>query len=417
MGIYRTTILKVVAMKVAIIGAGFSGMLAAYLLEREGIKVTIYEQQEFIGGHCRTLSSKDEYTELGTVFSFTKHIKELLIELQVDYTERFSYKNFVDEHYANVEHISRSDIALLMAEMPKLRKVLDQYAASLNEVNYGYIPEVLMMPLSKFLDDHNFVILSQVIAPHLSSFGFGHIDTVQAYYVFKVFNVDVLDAFIRGDKLLFISKGTSELIRKLSQNISDIRYSLEVVNVEVIDDKVKIDTVYGSDYYDKVLITTKLPQQVIKDNLYNQLMMKVDTNPFIACAYEVADKNLVTTYYKSNLGKKRKLQFFYTSRQHSKTKLIAYAYGHIERDLINEITQDIEALGITINQLITVKQWYIFPHLNSENLTQHFYEDITRKQKNSNICMIGSLVSVPSIDNLYISVKQLVNEIVHYSQQ
>jgi len=78
-------------MKVAIIGAGFSGMLAAYLLNKEGIDVTVYEKQECIGGHCRTFVSKDIYTELGTVFSFTKQIKELLIELQVDYTNNVKY--------------------------------------------------------------------------------------------------------------------------------------------------------------------------------------------------------------------------------------------------------------------------------------------------------------------------------------
>ena len=35
---------------------------------------------------------------IGTVFSFTKQIKELLIELKVDYTERFNYWKFLDEN-------------------------------------------------------------------------------------------------------------------------------------------------------------------------------------------------------------------------------------------------------------------------------------------------------------------------------
>ena len=42
-------------MRVAIIGAGFSGMLAAYQLEKKGVHVTVYEKEEHIGGHCRTL--------------------------------------------------------------------------------------------------------------------------------------------------------------------------------------------------------------------------------------------------------------------------------------------------------------------------------------------------------------------------
>jgi len=399
-------------MKVAVLGAGFSGMLAAYLLEKEGIEVTVYEKEEYIGGHCKTLVSKEEYTELGTVFSFNKQIKELLIELQVDYTERFVYRNFVDENYNSVEHMLREDVVILKDELDRLKVILHKYSESLNDVNYGYIHEDLMVPLSTFLKKHNLKMICHIMSPHLSSYGFGSINEVQAYYAFKVFNVETLYSFIRGDKLLFINKGTSELIRKLSENISDIRYSLEVINVEVINDKVMVETPYESDYYDKVLITTKLPRDVIKDYLYNQLMKKIDTNPYITCAYEVSTKNLVTTYYKANLGKKDKIQFFFTSRQNNRTILVAYAFGTVQKDLINGITADIQKSGIHIKHLITAKQWYIFPHLKEQNLAQYFYEDIIKRQKISNICLIGSLVSKPVIDNLYVSVKNSVNEIL-----
>lgn len=399
-------------MKVAVIGTGFSGMLSAYLLEKEGIDVTIYEKQEYIGGHCRTLETKDIYTELGTVFSFTKQIKKLLIELQVDYRERFIYRNFIDENYNSVEHMSSDDVVLLMDELSKLKVILDQYSVSLNNVNYGFIHEDLMIPLCSFLIKHDLKIIKQVIAPHLSSFGFGNMCNLQAYYVFKIFSVETIYSFIRGDKLLFINKGTSELIKKLCQNISDIRYSLEVKNVEVVGDKVKVETTYGSDLYDKVLITTKLPRDVIKDDLYNQLMKKIDTNPYITCAYEVNNKNLVNTYYKANLGRKGKIHFFHTFRQYHRTILVAYAYGTVQKELINGITRDIQKSGIHVKHLITVKQWYIFPHLKNHNLTQNFYQDINERQKISNICLIGSLVSQPALDNLYVSVKNSINEIL-----
>ncbi|KAB3525912.1 FAD-dependent oxidoreductase [Alkaliphilus serpentinus] len=399
-------------MRVAIIGAGFSGMLAAYLLEKEGIGVTVYEKQEHIGGHCRTFSSKELYAELGTVFSFSKHIKELLIELQVDYTERFTYRNFVDENFHDVEHISREDATLLMNELVKLEGILKKYDEPLNAVNYGFIHNDLLIPLCQFLRKHDLKIFRDVIAPYLSSYGFGDISNTQAYYVFKVFTLEIIYSFIRGDKLLFINKGTSQIIQKLSQNISDIRYSIEVHNVEVIGNKVKVETIYGSHHYDKVLITTKLPRDVIKDDLYNHLMKKIDTNPFITCAYEVTNKNIVTTYYKGNLGKIGKMQFFHTYKQNNRTILVAYAYGNLQKDLISGITEDLQRSRIAVKHLITAKQWYIFPHLKIHNLTSNFYQDISERQRVSNICLIGSLVCEPSIDNLYISVKNSVSELL-----
>lgn len=400
-------------MKVAVLGGGFSGMLAAYLLEKEGIDVTIYEKQSHIGGHCETLVLKNGYTELGTVFSFTKQIKELLIELKVDYTERFNYRNFLDENFQNVEHLSQQEVTVLMSELSRLKDILEAYSPDLDDVKYGYIHEDLMITLAEFLDKHKLTMVCQVIAPHLSSYGYGNIHEIQAYYAFKVFNIATIYSFILGEKLLFINKGTSELIKKLGQNISDIRYNLEVKNVEVMDNnKVKVETIYGSDCFDKVLITTKLPRDVIKDDLYNQLMKKIDTNPYITCAYEVENKNLVATYYKSNLGKKNKIQFFYATRQNHRTTLVAYAYGLIGSELINGITRDLKQSNIKVKHLITAKQWYIFPHLNNENLTQSFYQDINQRQKVSNICLIGSLVTKPEIGSLYESIKLTINEIL-----
>jgi hypothetical protein len=395
-------------MRVAIIGAGFSGMLAAYLLEKKGIDVTIYEKHEHIGGHCRTLVSKDNTIELGTVFSFSEHIKELLLELDVTYTERFTYRNFLDGDFNKVEHLSRKDVGTLTDELKQLEQILNKYATSLHGVNYGPIHEDLMVPLTDFLKTHELDIISQLLAPQLSSFGFGNIHELQAYYAFNIFNMDIIHSLIRGDRLLFVNKGLSEVITKLSQNISDIRYSIEVKNIESIGEKVKVETEYGSESFDRVLITTKLPKDVIKDELYNQLMKKIDTNPYITCAYEVENKNIVTTYFKANLGKKEKIQFYHTFRQNNKTTLVAYAYGSVNKELVNSITTDIEKSGIHVKHLITAKQWYIFPHLKEQNLTPNFYRDILDKQKVSNICLIGSLVSKPAISNLYASVRQFV---------
>lgn len=399
-------------MKVAVIGGGFSGMLASYLLEKEGIAVTVFEKEERIGGHCKTLRSKNVYTDLGTVCSFTGQIKELLIELNVEYKEKFIYKNFIDENYHQVEHMLREDVILLMDELSRLKIILEKYAPYLNDVNYGYIPSDLMIPFKEFLKKHDLRFICQVICPFLSGFGFGSIDDIQAYYVFKAFNINTIYNFIGGKKSLFINKGTEEIIKKLSEKISDIRYSLEVTNIEVVENKVKVETNYSLDYFDKVLITTKLPQNVIKDCLYNDLMKKIDTNPFIACAYEVNTKDLVTTYYKHQLGEKNKLQFFYVTKQNNRTTLVAYAYGHINKDTVSSITEDIKKLGIDIKQLITVKHWYIFPHLKGHNLTKNFYKDINEREETSNIALIGSLVSKPAIDNLYLSVKESVNKIL-----
>jgi uncharacterized protein len=43
-------------MKIAIIGGGASGMVTAYLLDKQGHQVTVFERQPVLGGHIRTLN-------------------------------------------------------------------------------------------------------------------------------------------------------------------------------------------------------------------------------------------------------------------------------------------------------------------------------------------------------------------------
>lgn len=142
-------------MKIAIIGAGFTGLLAGYLLEKKGHKVTIYEKEELIGGHCRTIVRKDQYLEVGTVFSFSQHIKELLVELNIDYSERFTYRNFLDENLKRVEHLSSSQISNLLLELKELQIIMESYTLSTNQLTYGYVHEDLLLPLSDFLSKHH----------------------------------------------------------------------------------------------------------------------------------------------------------------------------------------------------------------------------------------------------------------------
>ena len=83
-------------MKIAIIGGGASGMVAAYLLDKQGHDVTVFERQSTLGGHIRTLNKnvqpnqsdcheilENGVLEFPTVFrSFMALMQELEVELE-----------------------------------------------------------------------------------------------------------------------------------------------------------------------------------------------------------------------------------------------------------------------------------------------------------------------------------------------
>ncbi|RUT14656.1 amine oxidase [Chroococcidiopsis cubana SAG 39.79] len=83
-------------MRIAVIGGGASGMVTAYLLDKQGQHVTIFERQPMLGGHIRTLNKNvkpnqsdcNEILESGalefpTVFhNFIALMQELGVELE-----------------------------------------------------------------------------------------------------------------------------------------------------------------------------------------------------------------------------------------------------------------------------------------------------------------------------------------------
>jgi uncharacterized protein len=83
-------------MEIAVIGGGASGMVSAYLLDKQGHRVTVFEQEPILGGHIRTLNKNvkpnqsdcNEILESGvlefpTAFDdFIALMKELDVELE-----------------------------------------------------------------------------------------------------------------------------------------------------------------------------------------------------------------------------------------------------------------------------------------------------------------------------------------------
>jgi uncharacterized protein len=83
-------------MKIAVIGGGASGMVSAYLLDKQGHHVTIFERQAILGGHIRTLNKNvkpdrsdcDKILESGVLefptrfYDFIALMQELNVELE-----------------------------------------------------------------------------------------------------------------------------------------------------------------------------------------------------------------------------------------------------------------------------------------------------------------------------------------------
>lgn len=395
-------------MHIGIVGGGFSGLLAAYLLKKRGHGVTVYEKDEQLGGHCRSLIVNKESVELGTVFSFNDGIRSLLLELDVSFREQCTCRSFIDDEFSMVEQLTREEVARLLEELARFEKILARFAPGFDGADYGFIHQDLLIPVGEFLSHYELPTIAKILAPHLSAYGFGAFQEVQAYYAFSVFKLDTILSFLRGEKLLFMNEGFADLISRLAANLADIRYGSAVRSVERAGDRIAVRSDFGEGEHDKVLISAPLPAGVIKDPVWDGRMSKIRTNPYFVCIYETENRNLVTSYFRANLEKADGVQFFHTWPGKDGCVIAAYAYGDMDPSAVRRVSDDIERSGVSIRRLVCAKRWRIFPHLDRENLTETFYSELAADGRSGPIGFIGGLVAGPSVSNLYNSVAGFV---------
>lgn len=58
-------ILAMAKMKVAVVGGGISGLVAAHVLAKEDANVVLYEEEDYLGGHASTISVDGVDLDLG----------------------------------------------------------------------------------------------------------------------------------------------------------------------------------------------------------------------------------------------------------------------------------------------------------------------------------------------------------------
>lgn len=70
--------------RVAVVGAGISGLVSAYVLSKAGVDVVLYEKEEYLGGHARTVTVDGHDLDLGfMVFNRVSHFTSFIFSYWV----------------------------------------------------------------------------------------------------------------------------------------------------------------------------------------------------------------------------------------------------------------------------------------------------------------------------------------------
>ncbi len=148
--------------KIVIIGAGISGLTAAYLLNKEGFNVTVLEQKDFVGGSVETIKENGFLFDRGpnsgleTTPLIQKIVEELKLKDQFVYANKEGNKRYILRN--GVLHaLPMSPPAFIKSKLfsgkAKLRLMREPFVGKSKDGYYQSIAEFVTRRLGKeFLD-------------------------------------------------------------------------------------------------------------------------------------------------------------------------------------------------------------------------------------------------------------------------
>ncbi|MBH8554762.1 FAD-dependent oxidoreductase [Nostocaceae cyanobacterium CENA357] len=261
-------------MKIAIIGGGASGMVTAYLLDKNGHHVTVLEKQHILGGHIRTLNKNvkpnqsdcDQLLEGGVLefprvfHNFLSLMRELEVELEPVYIgsalllkdgRHFLSALVTKKNFVGIQHL---------LEYFRLYTLYAGATGLWLKTHFLHIQNLYNQPISQYLKSQcirNYWL--KLLTMYSYSMPFELIDNFPAELAIPILRDYVFVDWVR------IKGGVYSYIEKILERFKgNILLNVEVKEISRQPSSVKIGLLDGATYlFDKVVFATP-PDQVMK---------------------------------------------------------------------------------------------------------------------------------------------------------
>ncbi len=260
-------------MRIAIVGGGASGMTTAYLLDKQGHHVTVFERQPMLGGHIRTLnknvkpnqSNCSEMLESGvlefpTVFhSFVALMQELGIELK---PVRIGSALFPKDGSPFLSGV------MIEKNFTGIRRLIEYlrfdtlYARSVGlwlEARFAEMEDLYDQPLSKYVKNQSTSnVWLKLLTMYSYSMPFERIDNFPAELAIPMLRDYLAVHWLR------VEGGVYSYIEKILERFKgDVLLNAEIAHISRSSDVVKIERSNSEmQEFDKVVFATP-PDQVM----------------------------------------------------------------------------------------------------------------------------------------------------------
>jgi len=302
--------------KVAIVGAGFTGLTAAYELIKNGVDVTIYESSSDIGGlaggfeMCGTPLEKAYHF----IYKTDKHMFSLLKELELYRLLRF-HKSSVCTYYGSHLYSMMNPMDLIMFKPLKLR---NRIRAGLIVLYLQYLKnwkQLTNITALEWLEKYAGREVTEVLWKPLLKGKFDkYYDKVTMCWLWGRIKqrADSQDISLGGEALGYIEGGFQIIINallskiekqvkfKMNTPVSKIYFNNESENIVLEADNTKTE-------YNKILLTvpSKIASKILapyKNEPYFQKLNSIDYLDAVVLVFATEQK--ISKYYWHNINSK-----------------------------------------------------------------------------------------------------------------
>ncbi|WP_047391996.1 NAD(P)/FAD-dependent oxidoreductase [Chitinibacter sp. ZOR0017] len=261
--------------KIAVIGAGISGLASAYFLQREH-QVTLFEAGHYLGGHTNTV----EVTLEGHTFPVDTgflvfnertypNLLALFAELNVEhYATDMSFGVSLNDGAlewagTNLDTVFAQRSNLLKPSfLGMLRDILRFNAAAVDNLQRASQEGLNLGELLQ-LDGYGAAFRDQYLLPMAAAIWSSSPNDILTFPAATFLRFCLNHALLQVNnrpQWFTVAGGGREYVRKIAGTLSDVRLNSPVSQVQRTPDGVAITSAAGTEYFDAVVFATHAPQ-------------------------------------------------------------------------------------------------------------------------------------------------------------
>ena len=291
----------------------------------------------------------------------------------------------------------------------------------------------LSMPFIDFLKMNKCESVELVWRGPFTSFGYGYFDEIPAAYVLKYLDAFTVRQFLDPTRLWTWYDGTQSIWEAVNKHLKHpALLNSEVTGVERKDGKVYVTVNGATEEFDKLIICTPLEMFLKYGDPRaeeKELFSKIQHKEYFTMAVRTADDNTPeTSYYffdhmtNDTLGK---LMVFYHRWRHTAVPKEDESWGaqpvvtftlrnhegmeDVPYEKAKQMTLDYMAkCGKKVEKVERVDDWYYFPHVNSKDYADGWYDKVEAMQGTDNTYYAGEVMSFGDMEETVEYSKDLI---------